>query len=113
MHADYLSRCQDCDDWSINQSIFECLNDKWGPFTVDRFATHYNAKCLRFNSRFWVPGTEAVDAFKQCWRGERNWIVPPPNRIMESIKKIKYERCCGTIVVPKWKSAPFWSMISN
>lgn len=113
VHADYLSRCQDCDDWSIDQSIFEYLNDKWGPFTVDRFATHYNAKCLRFNSRFWVPGTEAVDAFKQCWRGEKNWIVPPPNRVMESIKKIKYERCCGTLVVPKWKSAPFWSMITN
>jgi len=88
-------------------SIFEYLNDKWGPFTVDRFATHCNAKCLRFNFRFWVPGTEAVDAFKQFWRGEKNWIVPPPNRVLESIKKIKYKRCCGTLVVPKWKSATF------
>lgn len=113
VHADYLSRCHDCDDWSIRQSIFEYLNQKWGPYTVDRFATHYNAKCLRFNSRYWVPGTEAVDSFTQCWRGERNWVVPPPSCIMKSIKKMKYDRCCGTIVVPKWESAPFWSMIIN
>ena len=29
--------------------------------TVDRFASAHNAKVGRFNSKFWNPGTEAVD----------------------------------------------------
>lgn len=35
----------------------------------------------RFNSKYWCPGTEAVDAFSQVWVSENNWLVPPPSYI--------------------------------
>ena len=60
--ADYLSKLSNVDD------IFPWLNILWGPFTVDRFATWYNTKCVRFNSRFWNPGSEGVDAFTEIWQ---------------------------------------------
>ena len=60
--ADYLGKIKDFDD-SINDHVFRYLNYKWRPHTVDRFACHYNAKFDRFNSRYYQPGTEAVDAF--------------------------------------------------
>lgn len=109
--ADYLSRCLDCDDWQIEESIFEKLDKNWGPYTIDRFASHYNTKCVRFNSKFWVPGTEAIDSFNQPWSGEMNWLVPPPNRIAECINKLVSEKCSGTLVLPKWESAPFWPLL--
>ena len=28
-------------------------------------------------SRFWCPGTEAVDTFIVNWEGEVSWVVPP------------------------------------
>ena len=39
------------------------LDSYWGKHTVDRFATDYNTKCTRFNSKYWCKGTEAIDAF--------------------------------------------------
>ncbi len=58
--ADSLSRVFDTDDWSISDEIFEYATEKWGPFTVDRFASNKNSKLPRFNSRFWNPGSEQV-----------------------------------------------------
>ncbi|VDI63461.1 Hypothetical predicted protein [Mytilus galloprovincialis] len=55
------------------------LDKLWGKHTIDRFATDYNTKCSRFNSKCWCKNTEAIDAFSQNWFGENNWLVPPPN----------------------------------
>ena len=75
--ADYLSRIVDHDDWSLDHTIFELIDYEWGPHTVDRFANHYNTQLPRFNSRFWNPGTEAVDAFTSDWQDDNNWLCPP------------------------------------
>ena len=106
--ADHLSRCYDCDDWSIAHHIFQFLEKQWGQHTIDRFATHFNNKCVRFNSRWWVPGTIGVDAFSQPWQHEVNWLVPPPALISDCLDKIVSEKAVGTMIVPQWKSAPFW-----
>ena len=53
--ADYLSRIVDYDDWSLSRSTFSDLDAVWGPHTVDRFASHYNAQLPRFNSPFLEP----------------------------------------------------------
>lgn len=43
-------------------SVFSILDNTWGPHQVDRFASPSNAWLGWFNSKFWYPGTEAVDA---------------------------------------------------
>ena len=70
--ADYLSRIQDKDDWAVKARVFQTLNQLWGPYTIDRFADHLNTKLPRFNSRYWCPGTEAVDAFTCNWGRDLN-----------------------------------------
>lgn len=106
--ADHLSRCRDSDDWEISDDIFVYLNSAWGPYSIDRFASHLNRKCKRFNSRWWVPGTEAVDAFSQYWGQDLNWLVPPPRLISLCLEKIFNDRANCTMVIPEWKSGPFW-----
>ena len=59
--ADFISRIVDSDDWSLHPDLFAKLDAKWGPHTVDRFASYFNTQLPRFNSRFWNPGSEAVD----------------------------------------------------
>ena len=76
---------------------------------MDRFSSHYNAKCRRFNSKWWVPGTEGIDCFSQSWSGEVNWVVPPPGRVLECLHKIREDACIATLVIPVWKSATFWA----
>ena len=83
--ADYLSRIVDLDDWGISWSVFGYLDTIWGPHTVDRFASDYNTKCSRFNSRFWCVGSEAVDAFTVHWNGDINWLCPPVSLVTRVI----------------------------
>ena len=42
--AGYLSKIVDYDDWEIVPEIFQLLDSRWGPHTVDCFATFYNFK---------------------------------------------------------------------
>ena len=107
--ADYLSRCQDSDDWEIENLIFRKLDANWGPHTIDRYASHYNNKCERFNSRWWVPGTEGVNALHQRWsKPENNWLVPPPRLVLPTIQKMEKDQAVGTLLLPDWPSAPFY-----
>ena len=75
--ADQLSKFVDFDDWQISPGTFLLLNARWGPFTVDRFASPYNNQLIRFNTRYTSPGSEAVDASVQDWSQEINWVCPP------------------------------------
>jgi len=58
--ADYFSKIFDPDDWEVTEGFLEFLEEK--AFSIDRFANFDNTKCDRFNSRYKVLGTEAVDS---------------------------------------------------
>ena len=65
--ADFYSRPKDTDDFSIDNKTFYVLQRKLGFCTVDRFADNRNAKTKRFNSKFYCPKTECVNAFLCDW----------------------------------------------
>ena len=109
--ADFFSKIVDYDDWRVRREYFLLVEKKWGPHSVDRFANHENAQLPRFNSRFWCPGTEAVDAFSVSWANGNNWVVPPIFLISKVLNHIAASGARGTLVVPAWPSAAFWPMI--
>ena len=111
--ADSLSKMIDFDDYCLNDKIFNMLDSKWGPHTVDRFACHYNKKLMRFNSRFYQPGAEAVDAFLQDWEFGNNWLLPPVCLIPRVISHMRACKAEGTLVMPMWKSSQFWTLLCN
>ena len=111
--ADLLSRTIDFDDYTINDNVFHMLDCKWGRHTVDRFACSYNAKISRYNSRFYQPGAEAVDAFTQTWDCENNWILPPVSQISRVIFHARACKAVGTLVIPMWKSSYFWVLLRD
>jgi hypothetical protein len=71
--ADFISRIVDYDDWKLDTSLFVQFDSLWGPHTVDCFASEHNCQLPRYFSRFWCPGTEAVDAFTVHWKDETCW----------------------------------------
>lgn len=73
------------------------------------FASDYNTKHVRFNSKWLCHGTEAIDGIAQDWCGEINWLVPPVSLLILVIKKIVSDKATGILVCPVWKSAKFWS----
>ena len=95
------------------QLTFKVLDQKWGPHNIDRFASFFNTQLPRFNSRYWNPGTEGVDAFTCDWQGENNWWCPPVYLVPRVLCHAQETEACGTLLVPKWPSAPFWPMLFN
>ena len=108
--ADDISNNIDFDDWYTTQWFFAHLDHIWGPHTLDRFANASNAHLPRFNSRFRVPGTEAVDAFSVSWAADNNWLVPPIHCIIRVIQHLVCS-AFGTSVVPYWPSNAFWPFL--
>ena len=68
----------------------------------------HNHQVQRFNSRYWNPGSEAVDAFTYDWSGKINWWCPPPFLIPCLAQATN---TAGTLVVPQWCSAPYWPLL--
>ena len=109
--ADYFSRIIDADDWMLNPEFFGKLDELWGPHTIDRFANTDNTQIERFNSRFWCPGSEAVDAFTVNWNVENNWLCPPISLVPHVLKHALACMAQGTLIVPLWRSAPYWPLL--
>jgi hypothetical protein len=61
--ADCLSKGIDLDNWSVEVLDFSHLEARFGPFTVNLFATCKNKKCERFYSRSFEKGSYGTDAF--------------------------------------------------
>lgn len=112
-YADKLSRYTDTDNWEITKSFFEYLNRLWGPFTVDRFANDENKKVGRFNSKYYCPETECVNAFNTSWENENNLLVPPIQTISKVLKHMQTCKASGTLVAPYWPSAAFWPFLTD
>lgn len=60
----------------LSGDFFSFIDDLWGAHSIDRFAS-VNHKTERFNSLFWNPGSEAIDAFTQNCHGGNNCLVAP------------------------------------
>jgi len=82
-----------------------------GSHTVDRFANHVTAKLPRFNSRFWNPGSEGIDALVMNWDGENIYACPPICLILRVVLHMRNCKDSGSLIVPLWHSAHFWPMI--
>ena len=111
IQADFYSKMLDIDDYGLAKSVFEYLNFIWGPLTIDR--CYYNAKLSRFNSLFWNPGTEAIDAFSQNWANENNYIMAPTRVIAKALMHMGRCGAKGVVIVPVWKSSAFWPILTE
>ena len=109
--ADLLSRFIDRDDWSLNPVVFQFLDARWGPHSVDRFSSHFNSQVVRFNSKYFSPGCAAVDALAQDWSSDNNWLCPPTHLIVAAVKHLRYHKEVRTIIIPEWPSASFWPFL--
>jgi hypothetical protein len=109
LKADGLSKGIDTDNWEIERQDFENLNNLFGPFSIDLFATAANSKCEKFYTRAAERGAQGVDAFCQNWSGECAYAAPPVTFVMRTIRKAALVRMGGVLIVPLWRSARFWT----
>lgn len=106
--ADRLSREPDSSSWTLQRDAWRHLNDAWGPLTIDRFASTIDTHLPRFNAATACPGVEAVDAYKQCWTGERNYCFPPFSQAAVALRHCYEQRATAVFILPVWPAQPWW-----
>jgi hypothetical protein len=112
VEADAVTHLADPGDWAINPHVFEALSRQFGPFTIDRFASHLNHVLPVFNSLNWCPGTAGVDALQQSdWSHYCNWVNPPFSAMGQVIRKIVECKCTGVLICPLWPTRPWWPLL--
>jgi len=102
--AEYLSRVTDRTVWRLSPAVFADLDARWGPHIVDRFASDTNAQVPRLNSLWLCPGTEAVDAFRQWWGADNNFVNPPFGLVDQVLDLIEAHNAAATVVLPVWQA---------
>jgi hypothetical protein len=112
--ADAPSRDQDRGDWQVSKSSFDRIVASLGVTpTVDRFASPENAKCQRFNTRYWVAKDVPVDCFAQDWRGEVNYVCCPFNILYKVIQLLIEQKAKAIVVAPEWPAQPWFTLLKS
>lgn len=108
--ADALSRMSiDRTDWKLHPEVFHAVEQLWGPFDVDLFATMLNCQIERYVSRDPQPGAWRVDAMSFPWNNiGLPWANPPFILIHRILRKVLQEQATMVIVVPMWSTQTWW-----
>ena len=114
VEADRLSRIVDKYNWMLHPRLFTMIDHMYGPHTIDRFASTLNAQLPRFNSRFWEPGTEGVDALaQQNWGREINFVNAPFRMLPKVIDVIRQQQATATVIAPYWPAQPWFHQLRS
>lgn len=110
--TDQLSRQSSKYDWTINLVVVQRLQDLWGKFTIDRFASMHTAQVEIYNSFFWDPKTSGVDALaQQDWDQHLNFINAPIFLLPRVVQKIMYSQAEAIVVVPRWRGQAWYQKL--
>jgi len=107
--ADLGSKALDTDNWSIDQSSFQSLDEIFH-FDYDMFADSFNKKCEKFCSLYYHEDARAVDAFSISWEKKGNlWLSPPVKDLLRCHRRITNCECKGVLIMPMWHTSSYLS----
>lgn len=111
--ADYLSRGSPLDDLVLRRGAWAELEARWGPHTVDRYATAENAQLCVFNSLLPEAGSSGAAALAQDWHGANSYAFPPVSELPR-IAQLLHERpqLQATVVVPHWPAQAWFQQLA-
>jgi hypothetical protein len=109
--ADELSKLLIPDDSMLSRAFFRKLEERFGPHSVDLFASGANNQCGKFYSLHWCRGTAGVNAFAFNWGGESAWGNCPYRLIGRVWRKLQSDAAVATLLVPLWESATWWTLL--
>ena len=71
------------------------------------FANYINSKIARFDSRYWSPGAEGINAFAMDWSGRNSYVCPSTCFIPRVLLHMSNCKAQGTLIIPLSYLAPF------
>ena len=101
-------------DYALRASEFTRIERLRSPFAIDRFASPYTVQTRgrRFNSFAACPGSEWVDALNIAWGDQGGEFWHPLYGLLDRvIAHIYANRCDGTLIAPRWRTAAWWTRL--
>jgi hypothetical protein len=112
--SDFNSHLNEYDhyDFSLKIDVFQYVESCFGPHSVDRFASAMSTQLFRFNTKYYSPLAEAIDAFSLDWgNNENNYVFPPPALVGQAIRHAQRCRAIITLVFMEWYSRPYMATL--
>jgi hypothetical protein len=113
-YADALSRGSPHDVLAINDSCWARLQRRFGPHTVDRFASESNARVACFNTEAPTAASAGSQALAQDWDGENNYAFPPVAEL-PAVAQLLASRPSlrATVVAPHWPAQAWYQQLTE
>lgn len=111
--ADALSRGSPMDELELRLPAWQDIEQRWGPHTVDRYASLGNAQLARFNSLLPCEASDGAGALSQRWAGENNYAFPPVSELPR-LAQLLFERpsLLATVVTPYWPTQAWFQQLT-
>ena len=85
-------------EYKIQEDSFKRLEDEFGSWDVDWFASDWSRRLDRFASRFWTVGSKHTDAFSQDWGEDEGFFHPPVDMLASVMEKVEKFGARGVVV---------------
>ena len=106
MRADRLSRWKhDHTDIRLEPKVFEMIDRRYSPHSVDLFATRDNRLLDCYVSWRPDPWAVAVDAFLFPLKGKNPYCIQPVSCIPQLLREVLRQQVTITLVAPDWQAA--------
>ena len=96
---------QDRSDWMLNPVIFQRIDTRFGPRTMDMFASRTTTQCQAYYSWWPDPYALATYAFLQDWPGFGG--LQPWSLIARVLAQVQIQEVQVVLVAPVWKTQPW------
>lgn len=98
--------------YRLHPEAFQALDARWGPHTMDAFATEQDRQLPRFSSRTPQPGATWLDALAHRWPREENlWVNPPFSLIGRVLQHVERDKATITLLAPLWTAQPWYNKL--
>ena len=99
-------------EWTLSASTRDHVFGSLPAPHIDLFATAQNKVCEKYVSLNYEVGATATDAFTLSWNINAH-LFPPFSLIGRVLRKVRRDRTQGTLVVPDWKTQPWYSDLTR
>ena len=97
----------------MSQEVFNAIQERWGPFDIDLFASRLNFKVPQYVSWRPDPGAHFINAFFMDWKPHYFYAFPPFSVIANCLQKIQKDQSTELLIAPLWTTQPWFTPLLN
>ena len=103
----------DTADYWIEMKDFRRIEERYGPFSADYFASDRSWRKKPFFAKFGVGESSGLDAFSVGWKNGTGYFHPPVGLVWKVVRKAERERTDGVLIVPDWPGSVLLAVLES